>query len=342
MILNLYLQAFLTAVVTSLLLTPLARLVAKKLNVYDYPHSDVKTHKEAVPYFGGVAIVAAFYISMLVVRFTTDFPTGTLRALRGVFAASFFVFILGMIDDIKHKGLHFSQKFIFQFIAAILLISYGIKIEFISPEWFGLIITVIWIVGITNALNIVDVMDGLSSGVAVIAAFAFFFIGLPAEEHLYVNFVSIGLAGAILGFMPYNFSRKHKIFMGDAGSLFIGVILSAVALGTKYTEANELGVFVPIIILAIPIFDTLFVMFVRYKKRLSPFLGSKDHFALRLRAIGYSDKKILIRVYLTGIVLFFLASLVTKIHSNIDVIIIYLLCAIFVVVVARYLYKIKI
>ncbi len=339
---TLYILAFFLAFFSSFIFTPIARKLAKKANVYDYPHTNIKTHKEPVPYFGGLAIVASFYLTMLVIRLSTDFPTGTLRSLRGIFAAGFFVFLLGIIDDIKHKGLHFSQKFAFQLISSVVLIFYGIKINFISPDWFAVLVTVVWIVGITNAFNIIDIMDGLSSGTAVIAALAFFFVGIPAEEQIYVNFAAIGLAGAILGFMPFNLSKKYKIFMGDAGSLFIGVVLSAIALGTNYTQSNRLGVLAPILILAIPIYDTLFVMYVRYKKRLSPFLGSKDHFALRLRAVGCSDKGILLRVYLAGIILLFGSFIVSKVEREFEAALIYFFFMVVIILISRYLYKIKI
>ncbi|MDI6756778.1 MAG: MraY family glycosyltransferase, partial [Endomicrobiia bacterium] len=248
----------------------------------------------------------------------------------------------GIIDDIKHKGLHFSHKFLFQFAAAVFLISYGIRIEFIKPEWFGWVVTLLWVIGISNALNIIDIMDGLSGGTALIAALAFFFIGVPGEEQIYVNFVSIGLAGALLGFLPYNLSRRFKIFMGDAGSLFVGLTLAATALGTRYTQSNNLGVLSPIMILAVPIFDTLFVMVVRYIKRLSPFLGSKDHFALRLRAVGCSDKGILLRACLAGIVLLFAAFVVSKTESATIAGAIYLFFAAAIYLLAVYLYRIKI
>jgi len=340
--LNHYFIAFAVALVSSLILTPIARISARKLNIYDHPHSDIKTHKSPVPYLGGLAIAGAFYISMLVVRLTTAFPTGTLRAMRGIFIAGFFILILGIIDDVKPKGLHYVEKFLFQIAAAVFLMSYGIRIEFIKPEWFSALITFVWIVGITNALNIIDVMDGLSSGTAVIAALSFFFIGLPSEEQVYVNFVSVGLAGALLGFLPYNLSRRLKIFMGDAGSLFIGLILSATALGTSYSNSNNLGVLAPILILAVPVFDTIFVMVVRYLKGKSPFLGSKDHFALRLRAVGCSDKGILLRVYLAGVILLFAAFVVSKAESEWVSVVVYAVFAVAIAALARYLYRIKI
>ncbi|MFN3966198.1 MAG: MraY family glycosyltransferase [Endomicrobiia bacterium] len=287
------------------------RILALKLNILDRPHSNVKTHKEPVPYLGGLSIAISFWFALTFIRFLTSFPTGTLRSLRGIFLGSLIIVILGLIDDIKKEGLHFKLKFLVQISSAILLILYGIKMEFIKPEWFALIVTIIWIVGITNSLNIIDIMDGLSSGVAFIASLGFFFIGLPTEEKIYVNFASIALAGACLGFLPYNLSQKSKIFMGDTGSLFIGFILSSISLGTKYTDVNNIGLFAPILVLAIPIYDTFLVMYFRWKKGISPFLGSKDHFALRLEKIGFSRKKILFLTYIAGIILAFISFVVT-------------------------------
>ncbi len=306
-----YLICFILSFFISFLATPVMRLVALRLNILDRPHSNIKTHKTPVPYLGGVGIAISFWFSLTLIRFLTSFPTGTLRSLRGIFLGSLIIFILGLIDDIKHEGLNFKLKFFIQISSAILLILYGIKIEFVKPEWLALTVTIIWIVGITNSLNIIDIMDGLSSGIALIASLGFFFVGLPTEEKIYVNFASIALAGACLGFLPYNLSQKLKIFMGDTGSLFIGFILSSISLGTSYTAVNNIGLFAPIFILAIPIYDTLLVMYFRWKKGTSPFLGSKDHFALRLEKIGYSRKKILILTYISGIILGFISFFVT-------------------------------
>jgi len=306
-----YLICFILTFVISLILTPIMRTIALKLNILDIPHSNIKTHKIPTPYLGGVSIAISFWVGLTFIRILTSFPTGTLRSLRGIFLGSLIIFILGLIDDIKKDGLNFRLKFFVQISAAILIIFYGIKIEFIKPEWFGLIITTIWIVGITNSLNIIDIMDGLSSGIAIIASLGFFFIGLPSEEKIYVNFASIALAGSCLGFLPYNLSQKFKIFMGDTGSLLIGFILSSISLGTRYTDVNNIGLFAPILILAIPIYDTFLVIYFRWKKGISPFLGSKDHFALRLEKMGYSRKKILVLTYICGIILSVISFLVT-------------------------------
>jgi UDP-GlcNAc:undecaprenyl-phosphate GlcNAc-1-phosphate transferase len=197
-----------------------------------------------------------------------------------------------------------------QVAAALCLIAFDIRIRFVQPGWFGDILTILWVVGVINAFNIIDIMDGLASGIAVIASLGFFFISLPSEQ-IYVNFAAITLAGAFLGFMPYNFSRRWKIFLGDTGSLSAGFMMAALSLGTSYTHVNNAGVFAPLLILGIPLYDTFLVSFLRLKKGLSPFLGSPDHYALRLERYGLYREEILVLSYAVSLLLTFAAYQVT-------------------------------
>ena len=266
--------------------TPLVRLLSLRLGVLDSPGSAVKTHKEPTPVFGGVAIYLGFMATMLLLRMTTSFPTGTLYNLRALVLGGSLVFMLGLIDDLKRpEGVDYKPKFVVQILAAALLIAFGLRMRFLQPAYVAYVVTVVWVVGVTNAFNIVDIMDGLSASQAAVAALAFLMISLPSEE-LYVNFASAALAGAAIGFLPWNMSRKHKIFMGDSGSLLIGFLLAGISLGTRYSEVNDAGVFAPLLILFVPAFDTLFVSLLRLNQGKSPFLGSKDHFALRLEKMG--------------------------------------------------------
>lgn len=308
---SLYSITFSIAFVVSIILTPVFRKLASSLNIMDQPHSAIKTHKIATPYLGGMSIWLGWIISLFVIRFFTHFPSGTLRSLRGILIGSAVVFVLGLIDDIVPKGLSFKTKFLFQMLAAMVLIFYDIRLYFISPYIIALIMSLIWIVGVINAFNIIDIMDGLASGIAFVSCLAFLFIALPTEQ-IYVNFCAAALAGGCLGFIPYNLSKKRKIFMGDAGSLAIGFILAAASLGTSYTKINQIGLLAPLLILAIPIYDTLLVMYFRIKKGKSPFLGSKDHFALRLEKTGYSRKQILFITYLACAFLSLTAYLLTR------------------------------
>lgn len=314
----LYLLTFAVALLVSVFTTPVCRVIARKLNILDNPITEVKTHKISTPYLGGLAIAAGWIVSLFVIRIITHFPDGTLRSIRGIMYGSVILLFLGFIDDVKFKGLGFKSKLLIQFLAAaIVVFGFDIRINFIGYYWLSCLISIFWIVGITNAFNIIDIMDGLSSGIAVIASFAFLFISLPTEM-LYVNFCAIALAGAILGFMPFNLSKSKKIFMGDTGSLFIGFLLASLAMGTEYTGINEIGLFAPLFILAIPIYETALVSWFRARKGKSPFMGSKDHYALRLEKMGFSRKKILLITYAVCIILAgcaYLFTILTPLYS---------------------------
>ncbi|MFA6002689.1 MAG: MraY family glycosyltransferase [Elusimicrobiota bacterium] len=309
---NLYLMAVAAAFGISFILTPVVRQLALRFGWMDAPSSSVKTHKVTTPSLGGIAIVASFVITLLLLRYLTQFPTGTLRSLRGLLVGGVLVFLLGVVDDLKKpNGLHFKTKFFIQSLAACCLLFFDIRLQFIKPDYMAAALTLLWVVGITNAFNIIDIMDGLSASQAAIAALGFLMISLPSEE-LYVNFASAILAGAALGFLPWNLSRKHKIFMGDSGSMTLGFVLAAVSLGTRYSDVNDLGVFAPLLILLVPMYDTLFVMYLRFRKGQSPFLGSKDHFALRLEKVGYGRGQVVALAAAVAALLGFCAFLVTQ------------------------------
>jgi UDP-GlcNAc:undecaprenyl-phosphate GlcNAc-1-phosphate transferase len=313
--LSLYIYTFLIALFISFISTPVFRAIAIKLNILDRPITQVKTHSVSTPYLGGMAVAFGWFIALLIIRIYTVFPTGTLRSLRGIIYASALMVCLGFIDDAKRLGLGYKPKLFIQLIAAIIVVvGFDIRISFMGNYIISVIISLLWVVGITNALNIIDIMDGLSSGIAAIAAMAFLFISLPTEM-IYVNFCAAALAGALLGFLPFNLSKTKKIFLGDAGSLFMGLVLSTLAMGTSYTSISDIGAFAPIIILIVPIYETFLVSYFRLKKGKSPFLGSKDHYALRMEKMGFSRKQILLITYSACIVLSFCAYLFTVLPS---------------------------
>ncbi|MEI7529724.1 MAG: MraY family glycosyltransferase [Elusimicrobiota bacterium] len=309
---RLYLIAFLLPLVLSLCLTPLLRRLAIRGGHLDKP-TDIKTHKVPTPLLGGAAVFLSFFAALVVMRFYTSFPTGTLRDLRVILFGGGVMFVLGLLDDLrKPKGLGVKTKFAVQFGVAVFTAYYGIRIHFIQPDYLGFALSVLWIVGVSNAFNLIDIMDGLSAGQAALAAFGFLLIAFPSEA-IYVNFASAALAGAALGFLPYNFSKKYKIFMGDSGSLFCGFVLALVAMGTKYTEVNPLGVYAPLFILAVPIYDTLFVSVMRLRRGHSPFVGSQDHFALRLEKVGFSRRRVVWLASLCTLSLVLFAWLITQV-----------------------------
>ncbi|MDA8131633.1 MAG: MraY family glycosyltransferase [Elusimicrobia bacterium] len=337
---RLYIIAFVLPLLLSLGLTPLLRALALRFGHLDKP-TEIKTHKHPTPLMGGTAIFLAFSASLVFMRFYTSFPTGTLRDLRLLMGGGAVMFALGLVDDLrKPHGLGFKTKFVVQFAVAAAVALHGIRIHFIQPDYLGFLISVLWIVGVSNAFNIIDIMDGLSAGQAALAAFGFLLIAFPSEA-IYVNFASAALAGAALGFLPYNFSKRLKIFMGDSGSLLCGFVLALVAMGTRYTDVNPLGVYAPIFILAVPIYDTLFVSVLRLRRGHSPFLGSKDHFALRLEKIGFSRHGVVRLASLATLGLAVFAWLLTQVSLTWGILIVCFLAVEFILVAVA-LAKIKI
>ncbi len=306
----LYLAAFLISLAVSYFLIPVLIKTAVKYKIVDYPHTSIKTHKIATPYLGGAAIWAGFVVSLISIRYITNFPSGTLRSLRGIIVGGTFLAAIGLIDDIKPIG--FKWKFVWQIIGALLLIHFDIRIRFLKPDYLADILTIVWVVGICNAVNIIDIMNGLASGICFISALAFLFISLPTEQR-YVNFAAAAVSGGILGFLKYNFP-KAKLFMGDSGSLFLGFVMAALSLGTSYTKVNEIALYSPILILGVPIYDTFYVMYLRMLSGRSPFLGSKDHIALRIASTGISRKNVVIILWIASVILSFSAFLISNVN----------------------------
>lgn len=324
----------------SILLNFIIRIIYIKLNKFDVPN-EIKTHKGKIPHSGGLAVFLAFLITLVIIRFSTNFPTGTLRELRYILIGSFMIFLVGIIDDLgKPKGIKAEYKFLIEVIIAIFMVTRGFSIKFITPEYIAYILSIIWIVGITNSLNIIDIMDGLSATQIIISSFAFYFITMPHEE-LYVNILVGTLAFSVLGFLPYNISEKNKVFLGDSGSLFCGFILSIVSLGAHYSDQNPLAVYAPIFILSVPIFDTLYVSYLRIKKGISPLKGSKDHFALRLEFIGYSRKKIVFLTSIFSIITSIFSFLLTRVNFELGAFLFFIVI-VFLVAVGRYLSRVNI
>src|SRR3989454_7348266 len=208
--------------------------------------------------------------------------------------------MLGLIDDFG--VLKPWPKLIGQLIAVFVLIRSGIRIEIAAfPDWLDLLLTVVWMIGIINAINIIDVMDGLAGGVSVIACLWLFVVALVNHDTM-VAVMLTALAGSLVGFLRYNL-HPATIYLGDAGSLFVGLMLGALAMVSKYTTVNPVAVLAPVLILGVPVFDTLFVMYVRWRGSLAVVLGSLDHFALRLRQLQLSVPQVVVASYAASVVL---------------------------------------
>ena len=282
-----YIPVFAGAFALSLLLTPVVRAAALKFGIVDRPDKNLKSHSAPVAYFGGIAIFLSFLGVLLIVS------RGKLTGFHGLLIGSGLIFALGLIDDMNKLSV--SVKFFVQASAAIVLVFSGIKVDFFGNPALNIVVSVLWTVGITNAFNLLDIMDGLSSGVAIIAGLVFFALGF-AYGKVFSPSASLALAGACLGFLVFNFPPA-KIFMGDAGSLFIGFMLAALSMTESYSSHNKLAVLAPLLILGVPLFDTLFVMWMRWRQGKPVYYGSPDHFPLRLRRAGLSLRQVLFVSY---------------------------------------------
>ncbi len=288
-----YPVVFVMALALSLYFTPIIRRAAIRYQILDTPNTSLKTHREPTPYLGGVAIYLAFLFTL---AFTYDF---THEVLGILFAASIIV-TLGLFDDLK--VLSPTVKLLGQTIAAFVAVKAGIMIELtFLPQWVAFGLTMIWLVGMTNALNLIDVSDGLAAGVASVAGMFLYIIALSSGADTIAT-LTLALVGATLGFLAYN-RPPARIFMGDTGSMLLGFVLGALAMIGHYTFTHRLAAVAPVVILGVPIFDTLYVMGVRAYRRIPLMRGSPDHFAVRLRNHGMPAGRIALIGYGSGVLL---------------------------------------
>ena len=276
----------------ALFLLIIVRILAAKFGAVDKP-SARKVHIHVTPRWGGVAIYTAFII-VLLRNFDFSLP------LKGIVIGGTLLVIVGMLDD--KYGVSERIRLLVQLVAASIAIYTGVRMSFLPDTWWGdtleIILTLTWFIGITNAMNFLDGMDGLCSGLAAINAFFFGAVAVRTQQPFFM-FLSAALSGACLGFIPYNF-RKGKpalIFLGDSGSTFLGFTLAGIALIGDWASDNFVAVIVPIIIMAIPIFDMSLTTIMRivegkvHSIREWVQYTGKDHFHHRLADMGFGKRK---------------------------------------------------
>lgn len=305
----LYLLAFLTSWLVSWLTLRFTRRYLARFFL-DTPFG-LKKHTSAVPLLGGIGIFTGTLTSLILIRLITNFPTGTLHNLRGVFIGGTLIFALGLLDDLKKpSGLSISVRLAVQALASWALIYYGGGIFLFQNPLLNWFFSFLWLVGITNAFNLLDIMDGLCVSQAVVATLGLTLVALPSE-FLYVNFAALALLGACLAFWPYNHA-KNKLFLGDSGSTFLGFMLAALSMGTPYSSHVSSGFLAPLFILAVPLYDTFFVTIARLSKGKNPLKGSDDHLALRLHRFGFPLRKILLELTLCALAFNGVAYILTR------------------------------
>ncbi|HEY52073.1 MAG TPA: undecaprenyl/decaprenyl-phosphate alpha-N-acetylglucosaminyl 1-phosphate transferase [Caldilineae bacterium] len=295
---------FVAALMLALAATPLVRRLAFRTNMVDRPASR-KFHTNPTPLLGGLAIYAAVILALLL--FGDRFYV---HQVAGIAIGATLVSFLGFWDD--RVALPPVLKLLGQMIPALILILTGVQVAIFEQPALNIALTVIWVLFITNAVNFLDNMDGLSAGVSAVASAYFVLLAALSGQYL-VGVLAAALLGACIGFLFYNFNPA-SIFMGDTGSLFLGFVLAAVGIKLRF-PANVPAVtwMIPILVLGVPIFDTTLVIIARLRRRVNPLTtAGKDHLSHRLVRMGATRREAVLLLYLLGCAFGMLAIFVSQ------------------------------
>jgi UDP-GlcNAc:undecaprenyl-phosphate GlcNAc-1-phosphate transferase len=291
-----YIIIFAVPALLTILFTPVALSIAHRLKLLDVPKPG-KAHKSPVPFLGGAAIVAAFAVIVLGSTLVRP-PKSGLPDLAAFLGIALVLSAMGLMDDIK--GLGPWLRLAVETAAGVGVWALGVRAH-LSSSPIDAVVTVVWVIGVTNAFNLLDNMDGLSSGVAAIAS-GFLFVVAFLNGQFLVASLAIALAGCAVGFLRHNF-HPARIYMGDAGSLFIGFLIAVLSLQLRTHNTSRLSFVVPFLILGVPLFDTSLVTITRLSHRRSPFDGGQDHVSHRLLRLGIPVRGAVIIIYAVGIAL---------------------------------------
>jgi UDP-GlcNAc:undecaprenyl-phosphate GlcNAc-1-phosphate transferase len=262
-------------------------------------------HARPIPLMGGIAMYVAFIVSLIILGNRSH-----IVQVVGIVVGATLCSLMGLWDD--RLGLHAIAKMGGQILAAIILIISGVQIQSLPGETLDLFATVFWVVGITNAMNLLDNMDGLSGGVTAVAAAFFLLLAATSGQYL-VGALAASLLGAAIGFLFYNVNPA-SIFMGDTGSLFLGFMLAAVGIKLRFPDnVTFVTWMIPIVVLGLPIFDTTLVTISRLRRGLNPLTTpGKDHTSHRLVQLGYTQREAVLILYLAGCMLGVIAMYLTQ------------------------------
>lgn len=291
------------AAAISYCLTPLVIKLAHKIGAIDVPKDNRRVHKTPIPRLGGLAIYVAFMVTYL--------SLNSMSGVRemGLVLGSIVIIAAGVVDDLK--PISAKVKLAAQILAAVILYYSGIRIDFLTnyirPSeivdigFMSLPMTIFWIVGITNTVNLIDGLDGLAAGISTIAAASLAYVSI-INGRTETALVTLAIVGACVGFLPYNFNPA-KIFMGDTGSLFLGFILAATSIDGSIKGATFLVFAAPILALGVPIFDTTFAILRRMINRKPIMEADKGHLHHRFLKLGFDQKTAVLMMYLISILL---------------------------------------
>jgi|CZCB01.1.fsa_nt_gi UDP-GlcNAc:undecaprenyl-phosphate GlcNAc-1-phosphate transferase len=289
---------FLVAFIITFGLTPLAIKIAPKIGALDIPKDDRRMHTVTMPRFGGFAIyMGSMVASALLLPGTTD------QRMTGIAVGATLILIMGIIDDIH--GLSAKVKLVGQIACACILFATNVRISFVSDPfgdgiiefpWFvSLLVTILWIVGITNTINLIDGLDGLAAGVSFIATIAIAYIAYIHGRYE-VCMAFMALAGSCLGFLPWNF-HPAKIFMGDGGALYLGFMIASISVMSPMKSATVIATILPIFVLALPILDTALAILRRLKNGRPIMEADKGHLHHKIMNVGMGQKRTVLTLY---------------------------------------------
>ena len=296
--------AMAVAMVVSFISTPVVKALAQRMGAVDVPKDDRRMHNHPIPRMGGLAIFFGFLLSTLIFVPMDE-------QYRGMLMGAVIIVVLGIFDDIY--SLPASFKFVVQIVAALMAVFSGNVISAISNPnifsqnpvwelgWLKYPVTIIWIVAITNAVNLIDGLDGLACGVATISSMTLLVIAMVAAE-LPVALLMAALAGGSIGFLPYNMNPA-KIFMGDTGSTFLGFVLAVVSIQGLFKLYTIISFAVPFLMLGLPIFDTAFAFIRRIAHGQNPMHADRSHVHHSLIDMGFSQKQAVAVLYLISVIL---------------------------------------
>lgn len=346
-----YLITFVLAFIIAFSATPIARRLAIKVGAVDIPKDDRRMHKKPIALMGGVAIIAGFVISVLFDSLSSSRIFSPGKELLGLMTGVAIISVMGILDDIR--TLNYKLKLLFQITAAlsVVLIS-GTRImsitnPFVSEgiSYFSPLIsyplTILWIVGITNAINLIDGLDGLAAGVASISSLSLFFVSILRPDALnpaltvYTAVITAALAGSTLGFLPFNFNPA-KIFMGETGSAFLGFTLGVISIQGTLKSYAAISITIPLLVLGLPLFDTIFAIFRRIQSGKSIMQADRGHLHHRLIDMGLSQRQSVVIMYTASAALG-LCAIVLADRGALSAIILLLSVSIFVIGGARYM-----
>lgn len=304
--------AFVVAFLAAFSATPLAVKIAYKIGAVDVPKDSRRMHKKPIPRLGGIAIVFGFLVSAVCFcKMPWEFI--------GIILGALIIVVLGVLDD--RKPIPAIIKLLVQIAAAIIPVLFGVKIEiFTNPNLFSaaeywvlgglsIPITILWIVGLTNAVNLIDGLDGLAAGVASISSLCLLVIALMVSE-TNIALITACLAGACFGFLPYNFNPA-KIFMGDSGSTFLGYMLACISIEGLFKGYAVISFAVPLLILALPLFDTSTAILRRIKNKQPIMQPDRGHLHHKLIDMGFSQKQAVLILYAISALMGIVAIILT-------------------------------